>query len=150
MSVITISRQAGSLGNEVADTLSKKLGWEMFTHEEILKNFLSEIVSDSELHSLEVSAKAFLKQSRIGVTFLEYLKNKIKEYSIGGSMILVGFGSQLIFRDASDTMHVRIISPREIRKSRIKKQYHVNDTEAEEIILHSDRRQRRFISVVLV
>jgi cytidylate kinase len=148
LSIITVSRQAGSLGDEIAEVLSKKLNSELLTRDDIMSKFFTEIATTNDMHMLHESAKYYLNQSRENISYLEYMKLRLSAYVRDHSVILVGFGSQLIFSDSADALHVRIIAPKEIRISRIMKQYHVGGTEALEIASHSDRKQRKFVSTV--
>jgi cytidylate kinase len=148
MSVITISRQSGSLGNEVAEMLSGKLGWELIDREKILSRFMTEIASPFELRMLSESTRFYLSQSGKGVTFLQYMKDSITAYAEKESVILMGFGSQAIFAGNDLALHIRIIAPEDVRMQRIRKQYHISDQEAREILLISDRKHKRFVSTL--
>jgi hypothetical protein len=50
LAILTISRQMGSLGDEIADALSRKLGWELISRDNLLTKFFVEITSVHERH----------------------------------------------------------------------------------------------------
>ncbi|MGI5971973.1 MAG: cytidylate kinase family protein [Oscillospiraceae bacterium] len=148
MSVITISRQAGSLGDEVAQALSLKLGWELISRETVLKKFLAGITNSYEYRTLSESAKFYLRESRDGKTFLQHMKDALLEYAKTKSVILLGFGSQAIFSGDEDAIHIRIMAPEDIRIQRIRKNYHIGEEQAREILSISDLKHRKFVSTL--
>ncbi|MDD5016699.1 MAG: cytidylate kinase family protein [Eubacteriales bacterium] len=148
MSVITISRQMCSFGDEIATALSQKLGWELITRDALLADFLPEIATRNELHMLTESAKFYLKESENNGTFLEYIDRTLHDLAQEQSVILAGFGSQVIFANDKDALHIRIIAPKKNRVARLKKQYNVSDIEAEQILKKADRKQTRFVFTI--
>lgn len=148
MAVVTISRQMGSLGDEIAEELSRKLGWELINRASLIPRFLSECTNDHEKHMLQESAKFFLTPSRQGDTYLDILERSLFELSSHQSIILVGFGSQVIFADDRDALLVRIIAPQSVRIARVRKQFRVSETEAENILQTADKKHRKFVSTV--
>ena len=148
MTVITISRQLASFGNEIAAALSQKLGWEIISREELFEKIIAHAANRHELHMLKQSAKFFLKPCKFGMTFLEYIDRELHAYAENHPIILVGFGSQVIFASEKDALHIRVIAPKSVRIARIKKRYHVSDEEAEQILTKADLKQKRFVSTI--
>lgn len=148
MSVITISRQMCSLGDEVAEELSRKLGWELITRNSLLFRFPDIAETPYDQRMLSESAKYFLKKNKENDTFLELLKRDLEDYLEGNSAVLMGFGSQMIFSERRDAVHVRIFAPKAVRIMRAKKQFHVSDEEALKILDAADRKHKRFVSTV--
>lgn len=148
MSIITISRQMYSLGDEVAEALSRKLGWELLTRNDLLAHFLGNLATANDLHMLLESAKYYLKPSLEKGSFIEVISRNLEQYLTENSAILVGFGSQIIFSKNKDAIHLRIIAPKEVRINRAKRHYHVSREEAESIVDVADRRHRKFVSTV--
>lgn len=148
MPIITVSRQMCSLGDEVAEELSRKLGWELFTRDILLSRFSDAAANAYERHMLSESAKYLLKPCRAGGTNLGVITENLKRYLESGSAVLVGFGSQMIFSGRRDAVHVRIFAPKEVRLLRAKRQYRVSGEEAENILDAADRKHKRFVSTV--
>ena len=146
MAVITISRQRCSFGSEIAAALAQKLGFELINHDTILSTFVE--TTPHEHHMLTESAKFFLSPSSSGEPFIDIMKRNLREYMQTHSAVLVGFGSQTIFSDDREALHIRVTAPRPVRVSRLKKQYHVSDEQAEQILAQSDRKQQKFVSTV--
>lgn len=148
MPMITISRQMCSLGDEVAEGLSRKLGWELFTRDILLSRFPDIAATPYDLQMLSQSAKYFTKQSSEGRTFLDAITGNLESYLENAPAVLMGFGSQMIFSGRKDAVHVRIFAPKKIRIIRAKRQFHVSDEEAEHILDAADRKHKRFVSTI--
>lgn len=148
MPIITISRQMYSLGDEIAEALSRKLGWELLARNDLLSRFLGTTATGYDLHMLSESAKYYLKPSPENGSFLDVIKKNLEKYVEENSAILVGFGSQIIFARSKDALHLRIFAPKELRINRAKKHYHVSKEEAESIVDVADRRHKKFVSTV--
>ena len=148
MTVITISRQMGSLGDEVAAALSRRLGWEVITRDILLTRFFQDIADPFELHMLTESAKFYLSPCRNNGTFLDFLRRNLYELAGRQSAILVGFGSQVIFADRPEALHVRIIAPQDIRVARVRKQFHISEENATNILTTADKKHKRFVATV--
>lgn len=148
MTIVTISRQMCSLGDEIAEALSRKLGWEIITRDKIISDVFIKIANKQELYMLSESPKSYLAKTRDGITFIEFLKQELYNMADTKSAILVGFGSQLLFSGHKDAIRIRITAPRDIRIDRMRKQYNISESNAETIISTSDRKQNRFVSTV--
>jgi len=149
VSIITISRQIGSLGDEVALSLSSKLGWECITRESLIERFFNE-ASPAEKYRLAESAKYYLSEYKDGHTYRDFLEAELMKLAEQQSAILLGFGSQLIFSDHTDAINVRITAPEEVRLSRIRHQYRMSVEEATNLLTTTDRHHKRFVSQVFL
>lgn len=147
MTLITISRQRGSYGNEIAAALAQKLGCALITHETLLDTFFSDATAH-ERHMLTESAKFYLTQNADGERYLDFLSSKIRDFATQQDCVLVGFGSQALFADEKDALHVRIFAPDPVRVKRLKRQYRVSDEQAEQILQKADKKQRKFVSTL--
>lgn len=148
MPIITVSRQMCSLGDEVAEALSQKLGWELLTRDILLSRFHDAAATPYDLHMLSESVKYLLQPRKDGGTHLDVITGNLERYLENSSAVLVGFGSQMIFSQRKDAVHVRIFAPKKSRIARAKKYYHVSDQEAENILDAADRKHKRFVSTI--
>ena len=146
--IITVSRQMCSLGEEVAEALSRELGWELISRSKLFSFFPVGTASGYDLHMLAESAKYYLKDARTGEPFRDILIRALRDFSESTPAVMMGFGSQVIFSERRDALHIRIVAPREIRILRAKKQYHVSDEEAEKILDTADKKHKKFVSTV--
>lgn len=148
MSIITISRQVGSLGDEVAEALSSKLDWELITRNQLIDRFFADKANDKQKHLLNESAKFYLSEIEGYGTYKDLLEQSLYTLAGNSSAILVGFGSQVIFAGNPDAVHVRIIAPEKTRITRIRKKYSVSESEAGQILAMADTKHKRFVSTV--
>jgi len=145
--ILTISRQMGSLGDEIAEALSRKLGWEVISRDTLIDRFFGDLDAH-ECHMLRESARFYLNSMPGGGTYLERLERALADLSRRQSAILVGFGSQVLFSDDRDALNVRIIASEPIPLDRVRRQYRVSETDAASILATSDRKHRRFVQTV--
>lgn len=148
MLLITISRQNGSQGNEIAELLSKKLDIPIITRAWALKEWLPEIANKHELHMLTESPSYYLNTSTDGITFAQYLEDKLIDYVSDQSAIIMGMGSQIILSNNPSALHVKIMASFDVRRKRIMKSHHLLEEDAERIIEITDRKHRRYINTI--
>ncbi|MHB1452365.1 MAG: cytidylate kinase family protein [Saccharofermentanales bacterium] len=148
MTIVTISRQMCSLGDEIAEALSRKLGWEIITRDKVLSDIFTRSADKQELYMLSESPRFYLSKTRDNISFIDYLKKEINDIADARSAILVGFGSQYLLSGRKDVIRLRITAPKDIRIGRLKNQYNIADMDAATILKTSDRKQNRFFSAV--
>ncbi len=148
MPVLTISRQPGSLGDEIAAALSSKLGWQIVTRQKILEEFIKPDADNMQYALLTDSSRFYSEKSASDETFLNLATRKLYELSMKESIIVVGFGAQIIFREHPDALHIRIIAPDDVRIERIRQQFRVSAEEGAQIMKTADRKQKRYITNV--
>ena len=147
MSIITISRQMGSLGDEVASALSRKLGWELITRDLLMERFFPDS-SPEQRTRLAASAKFYLSEYKDGRSFKDVLAASLISMSRESSAVLLGFGSQLMFSGSNDALHVRIVASDTTRLSRIEKHFHLSEDASKALLASTDRKHKRFVSHV--
>ena len=150
MSIVTISRQLCSLGNEISIALANKTGLPRITRETLLEKYFRDITSEYEYTMLGQSAKFFLQKNEHTepLSFIEYARERLSEDGRNGGLILVGFGAHILFGKDPDAFHVRVFAPLPTRIERIRNEYRLNSEDAEKTLLTADRKQRRFINTV--
>ena len=146
--MITISRQMCSFGDDIAAALSRRLNWAHISRGDLFTRFPDIAADPRDLSMLAESAKYYLKPAGKDGTFLDNLKRALQEYLKDHSAVLTGFGSQVIFSDWPDALHIRIVATKKTRIARARKQYHVSDEEAVKILDQADRKHRKFVSTV--
>lgn len=146
MPVITISRQSSSLGDEIAESVSRRLGFELIDRDALLIKFLPDL-SAHEKHMLSESAKFYLN-TRGTESYISLIGESLHEYVKSNSVVLLGFGGRALFSGEGDALHVRITAPPDTRASRIRKRYRISAEEALFALVASDKRQARFVRTV--
>jgi hypoxanthine phosphoribosyltransferase len=137
-----------SFGDDIAQALSRKLGWVLITRDNLFSHFPDVAATPYDLQMLKESAKYYLNPRNGRGALRDVLKDKLQEYSSDHSAVVMGFGSQIIFADRRDALHVRVIASKKVRAARAKKQYRVSDEEAEKILGMADKKHKKFVSTV--
>ena len=148
MAIITISRQLSSYRDEIAALLSSKLGCPLIERKKIMSDYFSEIANEYELRMLRESTMYLLEESSQQCTYLEYIKNKLIEMAKETSIVILGFGAQMMFADSPNALHFRIVASEVERKKRVKKLYNINNEEADLILKKSDKKNKKFLNKI--
>jgi len=152
--VITISRQLGSNGTEIAKQLGHELGWDVW-HNEII----DKIANDANVHRQMVAllderaVSAFEELSRAlfsatGMTSQTYVRHLVGTLmSIGqqGKAIIVGRGANFILPEA---LNVRIVASFDYRVENLMKRDEISQGEAERRTVRSDQARSDFMRKV--
>lgn len=148
MAIITISRQNGSLGDEIAAGLAQRLGTEVISRQYALDNFFGEI-NPGTLARLNESAKFFsapLPGSQR--SYASILVEKIREMasrSADSNLVVLGMGGCMILAGYPGAVHIRVTASEETRIRTVAKRYRISDDEAREVLTISDRKHKRFV-----
>ncbi len=148
MFFITVSRQAGSYGREIVALLAEKLDLPIISRDLAISEWFPEVATQHDLHMLSESSSYFLAQSRQGISFAEYLENKLRSYIAEKPAIILGLGGQVIFANHPFALHVKIMASVEVRTQRIMQTYSLGEKDAARFLELTDRKHRRFISTV--
>ncbi len=120
MSTITISRQFGSLGTEIAQEVAEKLNYGYVDKEKIGK-----IVADFGFGLLEVEKFDEKKPpfwdslSLQRSNFLHAVQTAIYDLAQKGQVVIVGRGGQVLLKNLPGILHVRIFAPFDLRVKRL-------------------------------
>jgi cytidylate kinase len=148
LAIITISRQSGSLGREIAEQLAERLNLPLITRKQFLEQKISDIATPYELKMLEQSPKFYLTPAKDGVSFKEHIQNRLLEEAENGSCVILGLGGQVIFANHPDAINIRIIASEATRFMSFSRKYGLRDIEAEKLLRQIDRRHKRFVSTL--
>ncbi len=145
MFVITISRQTASLGDEIAVNLAEKLGVKLITRDYVIENWLSEVADEHDLHMLKETSKYYLKNAEKDQTYKEFINDRLKEKVEQESLVVLGLGSQIIFREYAHAVHIKVLCSDQSRVQRIREKYNINKEQALRTLDLSDRKHRRYV-----
>ncbi len=148
LAIITISRQDGSYGSEIAAKLSEKLGMRLILKDTVLNEWMREVTNDYQLRMLTESPKFYNNVMDCGLTYKEYIERKLVSEAEKSPCVIVGMGSQIIFAGHPDALNIRIIASDGTRVERLRQKYGLGAREAERLMQQGDRRHRRYISVL--
>jgi cytidylate kinase len=145
MPIITISRQLGSLGTEIAKRCAEKLKLN-FLDKESLEMITKEFdISEGRIEKYDEKKPSFWDRfSSDRETYLHFLKTGIYEFAYSGSCLILGRGGQVLLKDVPGVLHVRIIAPLETRLQRVKDRYEGDEWHARQLIQRSDHDRSGF------
>lgn len=122
MNVVTITRDFGAGGYEVAGRLAKALGWELLDRELLHRAAAVEHLPDAELERLDEKAIRLADRFRLNPPHQRYLhglKEAALKAATWGSAVLVGRGTGHLLADVPNVLHLRLVAPREWRARRM-------------------------------
>ena len=146
--LITISRQTGSRGEEIAELLAQKLDLPIISRDLAISQWFPEIASPHQLMMLAESPGFYLTPTAEGITFAAFLENKLRQYAAAQPAIIYGMGAQIIFAGHPEALHVKIMASPEKRISRIMQAHNLARKDAERFLAISDRKHKRYISTI--
>jgi len=146
MAIISISRQIGSLGDEIAKSVADKLGYEHVEKAQISEVLSKHGFSASEIDKFDEKKPSLLQtlsvQKKI---FAHLIRTAIYELAAKENVVIVGRGAQVILQDIPGTLHVRVIAPYAARVSRLVQQMGYQEKNAQSNIRQSDRNSSGYI-----
>jgi cytidylate kinase len=146
MPVMTISRQLGSGGDEVARQVADRLGCRLVEREVINRAALRAgapevaLAMIDELHLFGLSPSGEDCQA-----YIDAVKSVMEELAAQGNVVIVGRAGQVILAGRPDVMHVSMIAPVEMRAGRLAQQHHIQLQATLAQVKASDRYRRSFL-----
>jgi cytidylate kinase len=164
VNIITIEREYGCGGGEIAQLVANRLGWKLWDQkltEEIarLANCPKAVVQEREEKNDPLYYrlfKSFMRGSYEGAinapklnlvdseTILKITRRVVEHAAEKGNCVIVGRGSQQFLKDRPDTLRVFLYAPRENKVQRLLKRGK-SEKEAEELVDIVDRERADFI-----
>jgi cytidylate kinase len=162
--IVTIEREYGSGGGEIAKRLAERLGWKLWDQlltEEIARlaecpKALVEVREERTDPLYYRLLKSFLRGSYEGSqnahklnlvdseTILKLTERVVQNVAKTGNSVIVGRGSQHFLRDRQDTLRVFLYAPREAKVRRLLARGK-SESEAEDLADSVDRERADFI-----
>lgn len=166
MSVITISRELGSEGTDIAHMVAERLGYECLDRE-----FIADIAREAGVEEAHISDKeesisarprivgpemaAFFRRRRYASpqprealedqAYIELVRKVIYDRAEDGNVVVLGRGGQMVLRNWPGALHVYITAPLEVRVTRVAEERGIGRQLAERLVSESDRRKRDYI-----
>jgi cytidylate kinase len=164
INIITIEREYGCGGGEIARKLADRLGWELWDqlltdeiarlanceHREVERReervdplyyrLLKSVLRGSFEGSLNVHRLKLLDADAV----FRITQRVVQKAASIGHCVIVGRGSQHFLSDRSDTLRIFLYAPKEEKKRRLIAET-VSETDAEELVNNVDRERAAFI-----
>ena len=147
MKAITITRQYGAGGGEVAHLLAEALGWKVLDRELLHEAARIERMPDAELDRLDEKAVSMADRFRLHPPHQKYLhglKEAARRAAEQGNVVLVGRGARHLLGEMPEAFHLRLVAPREWRIQRMAEREGWSLEQARTRCLETDRTRELF------
>jgi cytidylate kinase len=147
VNVITVTREYGAGGYEVAGRLADLLGWELLDRELLHRAAALEHLPDADLERLDEKAVRLADRFRLHPPHQQYLhglKEAALQAALKGNVVLVGRGTGQLLAGRPDVLHLRLVAPREWRARRMAQREGWSPDEAMSRCTAEDRTRDRF------
>jgi len=146
MTVVTISRQLGSLGCEVARAIAERLQFRVVYREIINEAARRAGMPDLALHTIDELGLLGMKPTLLEQhAYHRALVQVMNELADEGRYVIVGRAGQAILHGRAGALHVRVISPMNLRIERLMQEHSISVEAAKAQIEASDRSRRAFL-----
>lgn len=116
MTVITLSREMGACGDDVAALVAERLGLRRVGREIINRAAQEAGAGEAALAEIDELGLLGVKPSAAALKlYHEKVLAAIEEQARQGNVLLVGRGGQVVLAERRDVLHVRIFAPRALR-----------------------------------
>lgn len=166
MRAVTISRQYGSGGGEIAGRLAKRLGWRLIDHEIVAQVAAALDVPESEAEEYDERGESIFARMLAGMRsyepaipvpgaagletdeqrYRQALHQAVEAACKQGHTVIVGRGSQVLLASRRDVLHVRIVAPLEGRITYVMRREGLNRSQAQARIQMKDRDRQRYLA----
>jgi cytidylate kinase len=151
--VITVSREPGSGGRILSQTLARRYGLDMF-HQEVLHEIAaSSKVSTTILETLDERGLSVLEDSISAIVherhlwpdrYLQHLMKVIGTIGKYGNAVIVGRGANFIIQPKG-RLRIRVTAPMDVRIARVANDYGITREDAQRRIIRTESNRQAFI-----
>lgn len=164
MRAVTVSREYGSGGGEIAARLARRLGWQLVDHEIVAQVARRLGLSEAEAAEFDERGQSLIERLLAGMssvepalpqasatsepdeaTFREALRAVVEAAAAAGHVVIVGRGGQMLLAGKSDILHVRIVAPLEDRITYVMRREMLSRADAQARIQLKDRNRARYM-----
>jgi cytidylate kinase len=139
MATITISKQLGSLGEEIALAVAEKLQYEYVDKERLGKILADFGFGGPEVDKFDEKKPPFWDSLSVQRTkYLHSIQAAIYDFAGKGQVVVVGRGGQVLLKGVPGTLHVRIFAPFDLRVKRLVKSEKIDEKQAVRTLRQSD------------
>ncbi len=146
MAAITVSRQLGSLGFEVAQTAADLLGFRLVWRDVI--NQAARISGSPEAALAVIDDLGLLgicPSPEACQAYRQAVQQIMQELADQGNVVIIGRAGQMILSGWLEVLHVQVIAPRPLRIERVAARQEISPESAMAQVEASDRRRRNYI-----
>ena len=149
---VTISREAGALGTELARRLGERIGWPVFDRqilqamagEDALRQWLYEQIDERDVSWVEQTLQFLIGGKYPPADYTRKLSQTVLTLARGSRAIFLGRAANLILPE-SQGLRVRVVAPPEKRLDEIARRNGTDPDQAREQLERLDRERREFV-----
>jgi len=167
MSVITISRQYGSGGSNIARLVAERLGWSLIDNDFVERVAERAGVTAEEVQRQEERVPSLVERLARALAIsapemfaataepalplppedriVKMTEAVIAEVAGHDHAVLVGRGAQAYLAQRENTLHVYIVAPQDVRIDTAMRRLHVDRKTAEKVTDDADHGRRRYV-----
>jgi cytidylate kinase len=120
MAVLTVSRQKGSLGFEIACATADRMGYRLVLQEVI--NLAAQRAGSPEVALAAIDELGLLKFSpspEACQAYAEAIRQVLHEFAAEDNIIIIGRGGQVALQDWPNAIHLHVVAPLSLRVQRL-------------------------------
>ena len=153
MHAVTISREYGSGGGEVAARLAQRLEWQLVDHQIVAEaarelDTHETVVQAHDEHAASVFSRLFgwpfPTTSQDTQAYHEKLHHLVESAANAGHVVIVGRGGQVLLANRRDVLHVRVVAPLELRVAYVVNREGLDTDAARRRVQEKDRVRARY------
>jgi len=146
MAVITISREPGTGGEEIAARLAGKLGFLLVDKHRLSELWREIDLDESKLFHIDedIPSDAHLLDDETEA-FIRVVPDLLVQLAEEHDLVVIGRGSQGLFRDRPGTLHVRIVGSRKFRIQQLQSHEGLSAREARRRLRQLEDQRSRYI-----
>lgn len=145
MAILTVSRQVASLGDEICQAVSEKIGYKFITRKDIEKRIIEMGFPEEKFRTFdEKKTNFFASLSKSRDEYLDYLQTAILE-AAQNDCVLIGRGANIVLRTLPHHISLRFICDDKIRTERLMKEHDWQEKDALKRIRESDENRSWFL-----
>lgn len=146
MAIITISRQIGSGGDEIAARLADELRFTLVDHAMLVGLAQAQDLQPSDVEASDDQAFEEMRaQSAPDQVYVDLLPAMITDLATEKDLVVLGGGGQCMFRGCPGALHVRVVADAKERVRRLADERGIEEQSAIRLVEGSDEVRRRFI-----
>lgn len=146
MAIVTLTRQSGSLGDEIGMLIARRLGYTFFDKHEIERRIIAKGLPKEEFIKYDERKPTFLaRYAKNRDRYLNFLSSVVLEIAKEGSCVIIGRGAFLFLRDVPNHIALRFVAPFEERIKHMMELKNIETEKAAQLLLEkSDKRKVAF------
>ena len=145
MPIVTISRGSYSRGKEVAEKLSRKLGYDCVSRDILLEASAEFNIPEIKLVRALHDAPTVLERFTYGKErYLAYLRSSLLQHVLKDNVVYHGLAGHYFLQDIPHVLKVRIIADIENRVKEEMKRENISAAEARHVLKKDDEERRKW------